>query len=395
MSGSNTAAPDDYSSALTSLLGQVTTTPPPVMPDTTPVKRGFLSLLGEALGGGTQIPMSDTDKEGAGLKALHDFSTGLMAASHYQPGQTLFSNLASGFQGAEQSITGSEQLSAGTLAARQAYQQQQQEQQLARVKEAVPLLTALQTQQRLAAISKLPNPLTGGTAAPGTSIATGGSVGPAVARDPNVPTIGQQGNNPGNISAGVPGSTGYITAGDGQKVATFPDAATGVAAHADQLGNYAGQGIKTVQDAVNKWVGKPGADNTAYINSVSKALGVAPGDPINLSDPTVQRAFILAQQPQESGKSWLSPADVDKGLALAQARRQGGSVAPQAAAAPGTQPPLAPVQVAGPAAPTGTPPAPGAIQPVPNTPAPTATPPGPDGSQPSAPPQQPFATQAA
>ena len=49
----------------------------------------------------------------------------------------------------------------------------------------------------------------------------------------------------------------------------------------------------------------------------------------------------------------------------------------QTTAAPGTQPPLAPVQTAGPAAPTGTPPAPDAIQPVPNTPAPTSGPPAP------------------
>ena len=82
-----------------------------------------------------------------------------MAASHYTPGQTIFSNLASGFQGAENSEVGSEKLAAGQLAARQAGlpSSSGREQTLARVKEAIPLLTALQTQQRLAAISKLPS----------------------------------------------------------------------------------------------------------------------------------------------------------------------------------------------------------------------------------------------
>jgi hypothetical protein len=202
-----------------------------------------------------------------------------------------------------------------------------------------------------------------GTAATGAS----GDVGPAVPRDPKAPTIGQQANNPGNLSTGVPGSTGFITAADGQKVGVFPDVPTGVAAHAYQLARYAGQGINTVQDAVNRWVSNPSANTAPYVAAVSKALGVGPGDKINLADPAVQKAFILAQQPYESGRPWLNPADVDAGIALASSPNFGKGVAARTG---GTN-------FAGPGVPTG-PTAPAPAVPAPTAPAPVPTaPPGP------------------
>jgi hypothetical protein len=198
----------------------------------------------------------------------------------------------------------------------------------------------------------------GGT---GTAPAAGGApvaptgTGTAVARDPASPTIGQQANNPGNLSHGVPGSTGFITAADGQKVGVFPDVPTGVAAHAYQLSRYAERGVRTPQDAVNLWVhgtltpDQGQAARTApYAAAVAAKLGVKPGDPINLADPAVQKAFILAQQPYESGRSWLNPADVDAGVALASSPNFGKGVAARTGG----------VNVAGPGAPTGAPTAP-------------------------------------
>jgi hypothetical protein len=204
----------------------------------------------------------------------------------------------------------------------------------------------------------------GGTGTGATAPAA--STGPAVPRDPKAPTIGQQANNPGNLSTGVPGSTGFITAADGQKVGVFPDVPTGVAAHAYQLARYGAQGINTVQDAVNRWVSNPSANTAPYVAAVSKALGVGPGDKINLADPAVQRAFILAQQPYESGRPWLKPEDVDAGIALASSPNFGKGVAARTG---GTN-------FAGPGVPTG-PTAPAPVVPAPTAPASAPVPPAP------------------
>ena len=72
MSGSNTAAPDDYSSALTSLLGPGDDRAAANSGGHHARQARDTVLLGEALGGSPQIPMSDADKETSGLKALGD-----------------------------------------------------------------------------------------------------------------------------------------------------------------------------------------------------------------------------------------------------------------------------------------------------------------------------------
>ena len=256
--------------------------------------------------------------------------------------------LAQGVSGAEQSLGSSAAVSASSLAAQQAYEEKQQELQIAKIREAIPLLT-LQTQMQQAAAAR--GLAGGGGSAPGTSI---GDVGaPVIPRDPNAGTAGQQANNPGNImmapGATVAGASGAIPVSGGRYVAAFPDVPTGVAAHSDLLTNYAQAGVGTIRDAVTRWVGDPKADLTSYVADVAKAAGVGPDDKVDLSDPKIQRAILLAQQPHESGKAWLSPADVDKGLALAAARR----AAPPATTG-GTQAP-APYKVAstGPTAPTG------------------------------------------
>ena len=160
-----TPAEDPTSAYLRQALAQLTAPPPSVQPDTTPVKRGWLSLLGEGLGGGQETgAMSPAQSESAGLRSLMQFGTGLMAASHYQPGQTAFSNLAQGFQGAGQSERGSEQMAAGQLAAQQGYQMKQQELQMERLKAALPLLTLQQQAQMASNARNLASGATPGTA---------------------------------------------------------------------------------------------------------------------------------------------------------------------------------------------------------------------------------------
>jgi hypothetical protein len=169
----------------------------------------------------------------------------------------------------------------------------------------------------------------GGNVPPGTTTPPGGALVPGVARDASVPTAGQQANNPGNLmvppGGSLPsGANGVIRLNGGRQVASFPDVRTGVAAMSDNLAAYQSKdGINTIRGAVNRWVGDPNANTDSYVADIAKAAGVDPDKPIDLTDPKIQHAFFMAQQPHESGKPWLDPGDVDKGIAIATARRTG------------------------------------------------------------------------
>lgn len=353
MSDTTTQSADDTMAQVmryAALLAPQQTYAPPA-----PVDRSVASLLGEALGGGT-TGLAGAERESAGSRALLNFGLNMLAGSGPSVMPRGFGQIfAQGAGGAEQSLAGSEAVAASRLAAQQAYQEKQQELQLERVKAAIPLL-------KLEQAAKLANMPSSIAPAPRAD-AAGGDVGaPIVARDPKAGTAGQQANNPGNImltpGAPVPaGASGAIPLPGGRYVAAFPDVPTGVAAHSDLLTQYAQSGIGTIRDAVTRWVGDPKADLTSYVADVAKAAGVGPDDKVDLSDPKIQRAILLAQQPHESGKPWLSAADVDKGLALAAARRAGvakaggGPVAAPTAAAPPTGPGGAPAAAPGTSAP--------------------------------------------
>lgn len=175
-----------------------------------------------------------------------------------------------------------------------------------------PLLSSTPTAPPVAAPA-LPDATTTDTSAPAAPGRSGGKGGGVA--------LGMRQNNPGNLAfAGQPGAS----PGQGNRFASFPDMPTGVAATAAQLALYQTQhGIDTVQDAVTRWVSDPKADLKSYINHVAAAIGVAPDAKIDLTNPKIQAAFILAQQPHESGGGGavLNPADVAKGVAMAAAAR--------------------------------------------------------------------------
>jgi hypothetical protein len=130
-------------------------------------------------------------------------------------------------------------------------------------------------------------------------------------------------NNPGNLTfANQPGATRT----PGSQFATFPDAATGVAATADQLViNQDQHGMQSVTDQVHRWVGpkdvrdKP-KEVARYVADTAAALGVDPNARVDWHDPAVQAKFIQAQRAHETTGT-LAQADVDKGVQMAAARR--------------------------------------------------------------------------
>jgi hypothetical protein len=137
---------------------------PDVQPDTTPSSSGLftriISKLGEFAGSPgpeTLKALSPREREDAGLQALSRFGTGLLQASG--SGQWIGSNLGRAFAGAERGYDETGRQAVGNLAARQGYAIQQQQDQLARIKEALPLLTLAQQQ---ALVSRVPYSVGGG-----------------------------------------------------------------------------------------------------------------------------------------------------------------------------------------------------------------------------------------
>jgi hypothetical protein len=205
-----TAAPSLDLSALTpeminGLFARATQPLPNIQPDQTPVDHsGFwgglrhgISLLGEFAGSPgpeTLKTLSPAEREQAGFQALSRFGTGLMAASHYVPGQTFGSNLAQGFQAAEHGYDTTARQAAGLLGAQQAYAIQNQQGDLAKLKEVLPLLQ-LKAQTQAADVAR--RIAAGGVAPPNV-----GDVG----ADTYVGAIGGHegtGQNPRSSAAGV------------------------------------------------------------------------------------------------------------------------------------------------------------------------------------------------
>jgi soluble lytic murein transglycosylase-like protein len=331
---------------------------PSVQQDTTPAQGGIVGLLGRigmALAGGSVTDtLSPAQKERAGLRALGDFGTSLMAGSGYYPGKPMFGGLAQGFQGAETSERGSEQQTAAYLGAQQTWQMEQQKLQLERLKEAMPLL-----QMQYGAT--IPNPLLSANtpAVPGTATGGGKPGGgglPAVA-------YGQ-----GGPGASIPVPTEYMPLFEAAAKRNNMPVDLLIAQARQESGfnpNAAGGGLMQIQDktALKPGFGMQGVQSPAILKD--------PATNINFG------ADYLAARAKAIGADLNTP----QGQALALREYNGGGdpdyaahvtrympAAPQATAG-ATQPP-APYKVAttgavpGPpsgstGAPAATPPAPG------------------------------------
>ncbi|EHM1384285.1 hypothetical protein KFS98_003772 [Salmonella enterica] len=122
---------------------------------------------------------------------------------------------------------------------------------------------------------------------------------------------GERNNNPGNIeSNSIPwqGKTGS----DG-RFATFETPEHGIRALAKDLNTKYNRGLNNVEDIINTYA-PPFENNTkAYIAAVSNQLGVAPNQPLNLSDPATVEKFSkaiitheLGYQPYSQGQIAMS-----------------------------------------------------------------------------------------
>ena len=185
MADTDTQAPAGISPDAIARLYQQLMAPPPALPTGTPdngASPSWTGLLGRALSGG-QAPgyqLRGGEADTSGNRALLNFGINtLLASGPHAVRPDLLSSLATGLQGAQESL-GQDQSRAGALAAAQFQAQREGRQdQLARIKEAIPLLTL---QARLQAAGTLQNPLTPG-AAPRAGTGAGESIAPFVAKN--------------------------------------------------------------------------------------------------------------------------------------------------------------------------------------------------------------------
>lgn len=120
-------------------------------------------------------------------------------------------------------------------------------------------------------------------------------------------------NNPGALSPG--GS-----------VAQFPTLQAGLQANDDNLAGYAKDpNVKTIGDAITKWVGSP-PNAPAYIKDVTQRLGVPANTPVDLTNPVQRQALLTAITLHENGPSSVFGAAQPQSAGAAPAAGQGGPI---------------------------------------------------------------------
>ncbi len=135
--------------------------------------------------------------------------------------------------------------------------------------------------------------------------------GPAALR-PSTPR-GIRNNNPLNLEfRDQPGAA--MESGSRPRFARFGSMDDGVTAATRQLLLYGQRGHDSVQAIVSRWA-PPSENNTAaYIADVSSALGVRPGQTLNLRDPEVMGQLIGAMARKENGRP-LDTETIRRGVA--------------------------------------------------------------------------------
>lgn len=102
-------------------------------------------------------------------------------------------------------------------------------------------------------------------------------------------TRAERNNNPGNIEYKGGFARAHGAIGSDGRFAIFPDLETGRKAQAALLSNYGKQGINTVSGIVSKWspAKEKGNNTLAYIDYVSRSMGVGANEQLNMNDPVV------------------------------------------------------------------------------------------------------------
>lgn len=145
---------------------------------------------------------------------------------------------------------------------------------------------------------------------------------------PNAPR-GIRNNNPGNIQKGV-GFDGEVDGND-QRFATFRTPEDGIRGLAVNLLTYQRQhGLDTVQGIINRWAPPSENDTGAYVRDVARAVGVEPGQRLDLGDRDTLQRLTSAIIQHENGMQPYTAAQLGEGVgaALSGAPARGALPAP-------------------------------------------------------------------
>lgn len=137
---------------------------------------------------------------------------------------------------------------------------------------------------------------------------------------------GIRNNNPGNIDRNqankwqgrMPRERMSLDQRDEKRFEVFASPAWGIRAMCVLLINYFDRhGCNTVQKIINRWAPPVENDTGAYVAAVAKAVGVKPGDFINLHEYRRLRPLIVAIIQHENGGNPYSAEVIEEGLRLA------------------------------------------------------------------------------
>lgn len=137
----------------------------------------------------------------------------------------------------------------------------------------------------------------------------------------------ERNNNPGNLNyAGQAGAT--LESGSGARFARFGSTAEGVSALAKQLQRYGDRGLDTIKKIITTYAPSSENNTQAYIDALSKRLGVSGDQKLDLKDAGTLSGLIKGIAKHESGSDYLSDSDVMTGLSMAGVKSGGAQQAP-------------------------------------------------------------------
>ena len=140
-------------------------------------------------------------------------------------------------------------------------------------------------------------------------------------------TRAERNNNPGNLN--YAGQTGAVLEdGSNARFAKFGSTAEGVSALAKQLQRYGERGLDTVSKIINKYAPSSENDTKAYVEVLSKRLGVSGDQKLDLNDSSTLTGLIKGISRHESGSDYLSDSDLMTGLSMAGVKGGGAQQAP-------------------------------------------------------------------
>ena len=161
----------------------------------------------------------------------------------------------------------------------------------------------------------------GGEAAYQPSVAAQTVAAPAQTANAAPPnnSRGMRNNNPGNIEAGV-GFQGEV--GSDGRFAQFATPELGYRALAKNLMTYQNKhGLDTVEGILDRWAPPKENDTKGYVAFVRKALGTAPNEKIDFSNPEVLTTFVRSISQMETG-AVHEPDVVTAGVEMALGTRE-------------------------------------------------------------------------